>query len=232
MLVGTACIDSYEASVWSTTDATVIAKIKDGTVTLADLTAGATRHGESSDDYDPGCPDNPAGCTDFYAVSIAGVTPSRFINWFQSAAACRNSNKRFPSNAEWQAAAFGTPSSGTDDDTTDCNVSSDSGQDPVPTGSRASCISDVGTFDMVGNLAEWVGDWVPRSTACPGWGAERTSPFSDDRMCLAGANESTGPGALLRGGSSADGPSAGVFAVVGLSQPYDANSFIGFRCAR
>lgn len=33
---GRTCIDTYEASVWGTTDAGVIAKIKDGTVTLAE----------------------------------------------------------------------------------------------------------------------------------------------------------------------------------------------------
>src|SRR4051812_40618467 len=34
---GTICVDKYEASVWETTNASVIAKIKAGTVTLADL---------------------------------------------------------------------------------------------------------------------------------------------------------------------------------------------------
>jgi hypothetical protein len=41
--VGPACIDKYEASVWETTDAALIQKIKAGTVTLADLQAGAVR---------------------------------------------------------------------------------------------------------------------------------------------------------------------------------------------
>src|SRR5688572_1466181 len=74
---GTSCIDTYEASVWYTTDAAVIAKIKDGTVTLADLTAaGAKQFGFVPDDYGPGCPDTAAGCKDYFAVSIAGVLPS------------------------------------------------------------------------------------------------------------------------------------------------------------
>ena len=42
-----------------------------------------------------------------------------------------------------------------------------------------------GAFDMVGNLDEWVADWVPRSDdPCPGlWGA-----FSNDAQCLGGAS--------------------------------------------
>src|SRR5947207_5932263 len=36
-----------------------------------------------------GCPVTANGCVDFYAVSIAGVTPSRFINWFQAVTAAR-----------------------------------------------------------------------------------------------------------------------------------------------
>ena len=221
--MGTACIDTYEASVWQTTDATVIAKIKDGTVTLADLTPPrAVQHGASSDDYDPGCPDNPAGCTDFYAVSIAGVTPSRFINWFQSAAACRNSNKRLPANAEWQVAAFGTPDPGT------CNVSTGS---PTPTGGSPGCTSDVGTFDMVGNLWEWVADWDEQATVCDHWSAT----FGDDLSCVGGDGSSHLPGALFRGGGFVEGTDAGVFAVNGrfLPSEYDDDpASIGFRCAR
>jgi signal transduction histidine kinase len=41
----------------------------------------------------------------------------------------------------------------------------------VATGSRSSCKSARGAFDMVGNLYEWVADWVPRSTACGTWSA-------------------------------------------------------------
>ena len=78
---------------------------------------------------------------------------------------------------------------------------------------------------------EWVADWVPRSTSCPGWAG-----FSDDSMCLAGASETLGPGALLRGGSVffffGGGSNAGVFAVDGFFRPSLARFDIGFRCAR
>ncbi len=216
---GSACIDKYEASVWKTTNAALIAKIKAGTVTLAELQAGATQYGLTGGDLAAnGCPDTGNGCKDFYAVSIAGVTPSAYITWFQAAAAARNSNKRLPTNQEWQVAALGTP------DGAPCVVSTGG---PGNTGT-AGCVSDVGTYDMVGNVWEWVADWVPFSTACPGWGG-----FSDDNMCLSGASTTnTGPAALVRGGSWAYGTTAGVFAVNGYNYPSDSYSYIGFRAAR
>ena len=81
---------------------------------------------------------------------------------------------------------------------------------------------------MVGNLAEWVSDWVPLSTACPGWGR-----FSDDLMCLAGASTTeAGPGALVRGGGFFGGSSSGPLAVLGTVVATASDDFVGFRCVR
>lgn len=43
--VGPICVDKYEASVWETTNAALIKKIKKGTVTEAQLIAGAIQRG-------------------------------------------------------------------------------------------------------------------------------------------------------------------------------------------
>ncbi len=216
---GSACIDKYEASVWQTTNAALIVKIKAGTATLAELQANATQRGVSGGDLAAnGCPANGNSCKDFYAVSISGVTPSRYITWFQAAAASRNSGKRLPTNQEWQVAALGTP------DGAPCVVSAGG---PGSTGT-AGCVSDVGVFDMVGNLWEWVADWVPLSTTCPGWGG-----FSDDYMCLSGASTTaTGPCALVRGGRWDFDVSAGVFALYAGFAPSYSDFGVGFRCAR
>ncbi len=163
---GNLCMDKYEASVWQTTNASLILKIKLGVVTNAALTAaGATQFTDmSTGSALAACPANGNGCTTVYAVSIPGVTPTANITWFQAAAAARNAGKRLPTNAEWQAAALGTPDPGVSPGPADCNTNSSG---PDLTGARSHCKSDVGAFDMVRNPWEWVADWVPLSTVCP-----------------------------------------------------------------
>jgi hypothetical protein len=219
VLVGSVCIDKYETSVWRIPDPLVtnkglVKKVRKGKATAADLTGGgATQLGVGGDDYGS-CTDNGQTCKDdIYAVSLPSVTPSAFITWFQANVACANAGKRLPSNAEWQMAVTGTQDPGPDNGTTDCNTASAFSR--VATGSRSGCVSAFGAFDMVGNVDEWVADWVPRSTTCLGWGG-----FSNDIMCLAGAATSgTQPGALLRGGSFGDGAFAGPLTVGGSVGP-------------
>ncbi len=232
IVAGTVCLDRYEASVWrvpnpTTTNALLVRKIQLGRATQADLTAGgATQLGTASDDYAP-CTDNGQNCAnDIYAVSLPSELPSAFITWFQAQEACANAGQRLPTSAEWQVGANGTPDPGPDNGTTDCNTAST--LIVTNTGSRSACVSARGAFDMVGNMMEWVADWVPLSTDCPGWGA-----FSDDFMCLAGASTTgSGPGALLRGGFFFGGSISGPLMVVGSVDPSRAEDFIGFRCAR
>lgn len=145
VLSGTVCMDRYEASVWRVLDPTgagktVVKKITQGKATVEDLTtAGATQLGLTSDDYAP-CGDAGGNCAnEIYAVSVAGVVPSRQMTWFQAQQACKNSRKRLPSNAEWQAAVAGTPDTATDNGTTNCNV--DSAHDATLTGARSGCVS-------------------------------------------------------------------------------------------
>ena len=157
------------------------------------------------------------------------MTPSASITWFQAQEACANAGKRLPTSGEWQVGANGTPDPGPDNGTTDCNSNSGAiNTDLVSlTGARSSCVSARGAFDMVGNLAEWVADWVPASTICPGWAS-----FSNDQMCLSGASTTLNhPGALVRGGEFFGGPVAGPFTVVERA-PFNSTGFVGFRCAR
>ncbi len=230
---GTGCMDKYEASVWrvpnpTTLNSDLVRKIKSGVATVADLAAGgATRLGTGGggNEYAP-CVKSGQNCAnDIYAVSLPGVTPSAVITWFQAQQACTNAGKRLPSSAEWQAAATGTPAPGSDNGTTDCNTSST--RAAVPTGSRSRCVSSRGAFDMVGNLYEWVAEWVPRSTTCVLWSAG-IGPTSD--QCLADAATTGEPGALLRGGDFArtSGPLS-VYGIVGPSRLFVST---GFRCVR
>src|SRR5262249_24590631 len=227
VLAGTVCIDTYEASVWKTTDARLIRFIRSGSVSIDDLIrGGAIQLGIAQGDLSAeGCSRSGTGCTDIYAVSIAGVTPADHVSWFQAVAASRNSGKRLPTNAEWTAGALGTP------DGLPCRISSAPGG-PRITG-NPGCVSDVGAFDTVGNVWEWVAEWVPLSTACPGWVVDGQGVVSDDTNCLAGASPTFAPGALIRGGDWSVVTGAGALAVNGANNPLTTSAGkVGFRAVR
>lgn len=239
--IGPVCIDKYENSVWESIDANVISKIKGGTALSGDLT-GVTQRGKIQDDFDSAnCIDTASDCGNVYAASVAGVKPSAFINWFQAAAACANSGKRLPTNQEWQVAAFGTPDPGTNtsgDNT--CNVSTGVTDN---TGARTLCKSKRGAFDMVGNVWEWVADWMPGG-ASP-WAPNSValnqfagSAFGQDfvdsvqKAASQGAADQYFPAAILRGGQRFDSSGAGVFTLTASHSPSFSTSNVGFRCAK
>jgi hypothetical protein len=235
---GTVCLDKFEASVWRVpnpegTNKRLVGKIQQGTATLADLVkGGATQLGAQGDDYAP-CENNGENCAnDVFAVSLPGVKPATLITWFQAQQACSNAGKRLPTNAEWQAAVAGTPDPGPDNQSTDCNTTFVSGEDPTLTGSRASCASSRGAYDMVGNLQEWVADWLPRSTSLSGSWAATISPTGDYQF-MGGAATDGEPGALLRGGSFLSQAGAGPLSINGYNVTPSTQGFgVGFRCVR
>lgn len=197
--VGSFCIDKYEASI---------------TQDLAGTTPAL-----STD-----CNVNGNDCSALYAQSASGVTPSIDFTWFQAQQACVNVGKRLPTNAEWQAAAAGTPDDGT------CVVSPSALSNA---GSVPACVSRHGAFDMVGNVSEWVADWVS------GGAAESTSTgnFGGDRIVAQGATNQTGnvnmPAALIRGGShNSSSTVAGVFFLLANASPAYHDTVTGFRCAK
>lgn len=225
---GTACIDRYEASVWETTDAQLVKRIRKGKIdAVADLGGGIQR-GASGDDYGPGCPDNAAACVDLYAASVPGVLPARYTTWFQAVAFCRNAGKRLATNQEWTMAALGTVDVSEDNDqTTHCNVVG--AGTTVATGSRSACVSDAGVFDAVGNVSEWVADWKEEtSSTCGMYGED----FGNDRACYGGAGEAFGlPHGVKKGGSWVSTHIAGVYMTIG-GDATQSDEGSGFRCAR
>ena len=234
---GSTCMDKFEASVWripnaTTTNASLVKKLQQGKATVALLAAGgATQLGVGfTDNYAP-CADSGQNCTDdIFAASLPGVLPSANVTWFQAQAACENARKRLPSNAEWQAAVIGTPDPGPDNGTTDCKWTS--AGTTVNTGSRSSCKSARGAFDLVGNVWEWVADWLPHASGgvCATWSAG-VSP-TGDLQCLVGAATTGEPGALIRGGSWNPSVNPGPLAIHSGVTPSTQVGDIGFRCAR
>jgi hypothetical protein len=200
--VATWCVDKYEASAWSTR-------------------TGGTQYGASSDNYP--CNDNGQNCstagTMIYARSVAGVTPSRWITWFQAQAACFNSGKELLPNSVWQQAAIGTPDPGNSGTPPNCNVS---GGGPTTTGAGTNCVSSYGVMDMIGSLEEWVADWGSYVQTSGSWMGD-----------YAGASPGgVGPNALLRGGSWGSGSNAGAFAFYAGYGPSGVDINVGFRCGR
>jgi hypothetical protein len=204
---GAVCIDKYEVSIWSAAEG--------GTQITGAIP----------------CNVNGQNCTNIFARSVSGVTPRANITWFQAQQALANVGKRLPTNADWQQAVAGTPDPGTDNGTSDCNVSP-AGVGVVNTGSRSSCVSSFGANDMVGNLDEWVADWDEQTGGCANWPA---MDFGTDLTCLGRAEGQAStrfPGALIRGGDFVSGTDAGPFAVFGGVLPSSSDVTIGFRGGR
>ena len=219
--VGPICVDLYEASVY---DAPTGGNAVDNTACLAngnDCSAGAA---------------NP-----IYARSAAGVQPAVSFTWFQAQQACANVNKRLLTNAEWQMAAAGT-SDAADDGSTTC-VTDATNTAPAATGSRSACVSNWGIFDMVGNVHEWVADWiqgtdVDASGQSNNTGTGAGTDYGDDVMAQTvpalnqGTNATNMPAAIFRGGRFSAGTNAGAFAFSASRAPSISDTGIGFRCAR
>jgi formylglycine-generating enzyme required for sulfatase activity len=227
---GDVCLDRFEAAVYRidpVEGANLIKKVQQGKVTTKDLEAGDAELLGSADDYAP-CTDTGDECGDIFAISLAGQVPASNVTWFQAQQACKNSRKRLPTNAEWQAAVVGTPD-GADNSPTTCNTVTATTK--LPAGQRTGCVSSDGAFDMVGNVREWVDDWVPLSTGCGHW---PSSISANDAQCLAGASAGANdePGALWRGGGYTDDTSAGPFAIDGRNGPSSSGPETGFRCVR
>jgi len=223
--VGTLCVDKYEA---------IVVPFRPTLFLGSPGSLEGKQFGRTGDDYP--CADNGNDChvskeTRIYAASVPGVTPSRFITWFQAQQACANVGKRLLRNGEWQMAAAGTPDpekSGFGD----CNVDS---PDLTPTGSRAKCVSNFGAFDMVGNASEWVEDWMQPNTGNSGEESANSDYGRDGILGMDDALFQGGgagfPAALVRGGNFLHGSIAGVFALNARFAPSFSDEAIGFRCA-
>lgn len=224
--VGPICVDKYEASVWSQKPD-------------ANGNPKGTQFGikPGKDNYP--CSDNGNDCTKnkagkIFAVSAPGEIPSGYITWFQAQQACFNVGKRLLRNDEWQAAAAGTR----DENSIGvrlCHASTAS-LDLMPTGSHPNCVSNWGVFDMVGNIWEWVGDWMQDNSDDNGADYRSTPLYGNDGIDgidEAYPEEDGFPAVLSRGGGARNIYSdIGIFALDATNAPSYSSDDIGFRCAK
>ncbi len=194
----------------------------------------------SGDMASAGFANSGASTTKLYACSVAGKTPSIYMTWFQAQQACANAGKQLCTNAQWQAAAAGTP-----DDNVSCNVDSKALH---ATGKNSACVSKHGAMDLVGNVWEWTADWGQAGMSWMGSSmglstAVWPSSYGDGKDAMMNVDSTTQdhnslitrnwaaglPAAYVRGGNSGRGKDCGVFALslwLGPSMP----AALGARC--
>lgn len=183
---------------------------------------------------------------ELYACSAKGVSPARFVTWFQAQQACSASGKRLCTNSEWQLAAIGTETAAESGLGGACDGSV--GATPYVTGDKSDCTSQYGVFDMAGNLGEWTAEWAsglvgsePRwvqpddFTATDVWpegygdGADATHGMNT-RVSNNGGELAEGlPAGVVRGIGGAD---AGAYSLDWTYAVTTQSPFIGFRCCR
>ena len=171
---------------------------------------------------DPPQASNSNSQTSYYGNPEFDNYPVIYVTWDQAETYCKTwRGARLPTEAEWEKAARGqdrrTYPWGEDIDETFANFNYSVG-DPIAVGSYEKGKSPYGTYDMAGNVWEWVADWYSETYYQGSPTENPAGPISGDIR-------------VLRGGS---------WGLVGFSvstsyryaaSPTDSNLDLGFRCA-
>ncbi len=154
------------------------------------------------------CPTNPAA-----SCSLALVFPLRDVSWDEARAACHAGGKRLCALGEWELACSGSQSLkfpyGNAYNENVCNTKDENSI--VETGSFGGCLNaESGAFDLVGNVAEWVGATANEAMVIGGeWQLGQSAtctyavqvdypkrPWIGFRCCLGWSDDNDGDGAM------------------------------------
>jgi len=184
-----------------------------------------------------------------FAVSVKEKIPWTFISQTQAREACARAGKRLPTNEEWFAASLGTPDSKIEKwNNKDCQLSSNWKSQPGETGTGENCISAYGSYDMVGNVWEWVvGEIIEgkyNGRDLPGSGfvdevdysglptiSNKNNPNQNFNNDYTWVKNSKIRG-IVRGGFWNNKKEGGVYSSYLVSKPSFAGIGIGFRCVK
>ena len=170
------------------------------------------------------------GCTPpvsdnvYYNKWIYRNHPIVYIAWYQAEAYCEWTDRRLPTEAEWEKAARGTnwrsyPWGFSDPNPRLANYAETMIHESVSSFSYPLGASPYGVLNMSGNVREWVADWYDPHYY-------EVSPYANPK------GPETGKEKSLRSGSYNEGPRGVAIDKRYRHEPQSAGLSRGFRCAQ